>query len=87
MLAYREFRKDLQTTDEFIAVARGSGRAWIDGNTSMKDMRTELKKAKITFKLPKSDAKLVRRAVMVCTRTAANCDFVFLTVDTVKSAR
>ncbi len=27
---------------------------WIDGNTSMEDMRTELKKAKITFNLPKS---------------------------------
>jgi tetratricopeptide (TPR) repeat protein len=75
---------------EFFVVLDAQGAVedakFIDGNSSVQQMTSELKKVRFGFTmLPNSDAKLVRRGIMMCTSPAANCDFVVLTVDTVKT--
>jgi tetratricopeptide (TPR) repeat protein len=75
---------------EFFVVLKADGTVEdarvIDGNSALSPMVEPLKKVRFAPTLPpNSDAKLVRRGIMMCIPPAANCDFVLLTVDTVRN--
>jgi tetratricopeptide (TPR) repeat protein/transglutaminase-like putative cysteine protease len=75
---------------EFFVVFDANGAVedakFIDGNSSLPPMLTPLKKVHFGYTIPSaSDAKFVRRGIMMCTPASSNCDFVVLTVDTVRS--
>jgi tetratricopeptide (TPR) repeat protein/transglutaminase-like putative cysteine protease len=75
---------------EFFVVFKSDGSVEdakiIDGNNGLSSMVAPLKRVHFAPTLPlNSDAKLVRRGIMMCTPPAPTCDFVLLTVDTVRN--
>jgi hypothetical protein len=75
---------------EFFVVFKADGTVEdtkiIDGNTGLSPMVVPLKKAHFAPILPaNTDAKLVRRGIMLCNPPDTTCQFVLLTVDTVRN--